>query len=55
VYDACESASIHDKILTIPDKYETKIGERSLCLSGDKKQRVSYRSYDPEEPAYHYA
>jgi ABC-type transport system involved in Fe-S cluster assembly fused permease/ATPase subunit len=41
VYDACKAASIHDKIMTFPDKYETKVGERGLRLSGGEKQRVA--------------
>lgn len=41
VYEACRAASIHDKILAFPDKYETKVGERGLRLSGGEKQRVA--------------
>jgi ABC-type transport system involved in Fe-S cluster assembly fused permease/ATPase subunit len=41
VYDACRAASIHTKILTFPDGYETKVGERGLRLSGGEKQRVA--------------
>ncbi|KAF2469169.1 uncharacterized protein BDR25DRAFT_229918 [Lindgomyces ingoldianus] len=41
VYGACRAASIHDKIMTFPDKYETKVGERGLRLSGGEKQRVA--------------
>ncbi|KAL7276231.1 ATP-binding cassette-type vacuolar membrane transporter Hmt1 [Rhizina undulata] len=41
VYDACRAASIHDKILTFPDGYNTKVGERGLRLSGGEKQRVA--------------
>lgn len=41
VYAACRAASIHDKILTFPDKYDTKVGERGLRLSGGEKQRVA--------------
>jgi ABC-type transport system involved in Fe-S cluster assembly fused permease/ATPase subunit len=41
VYEACRSASIHDKIMTFPDKYETKVGERGLRLSVGEKQRVA--------------
>jgi ABC-type transport system involved in Fe-S cluster assembly fused permease/ATPase subunit len=41
VYEACRAASIHDKILTFPDKYDTKVGERGLRLSGGEKQRVA--------------
>lgn len=41
VYDACKAASIHDKIMSFPDGYETKVGERGLRLSGGEKQRVA--------------
>lgn len=41
VYEACRAASIHDKILGFTDKYETKVGERGLRLSGGEKQRVA--------------
>lgn len=41
IYNACRAASIHDKILTFPDGYETKVGERGLRLSGGEKQRVA--------------
>jgi ABC-type transport system involved in Fe-S cluster assembly fused permease/ATPase subunit len=41
VYEACRAASIHDKIMSFPDEYETKVGERGLRLSGGEKQRVA--------------
>lgn len=41
VYAACQAASIHDKIMTFPDGYQTKVGERGLRLSGGEKQRVA--------------
>jgi ATP-binding cassette, subfamily B, vacuolar membrane transporter HMT1/ACLQ len=41
VYDACRAASIHEKILSFPDGYATKVGERGLRLSGGEKQRVA--------------
>ena len=41
VYNACRAASIHDKIMAFPDKYNTKVGERGLRLSGGEKQRVA--------------
>lgn len=41
VYAACRAASIHDKILSFPDGYDTKVGERGLRLSGGEKQRVA--------------
>lgn len=41
LYAACQAASIHDRIMTFPAGYETKVGERGLKLSGGEKQRVS--------------
>jgi ABC-type transport system involved in Fe-S cluster assembly fused permease/ATPase subunit len=41
IYNACRAASIHDKIMTFPDGYQTKVGERGLRLSGGEKQRVA--------------
>lgn len=41
VYEACKAASIHDKIMSFPDGYDTKVGERGLRLSGGEKQRVA--------------
>lgn len=41
VFEACRAASIHDKILSFPDGYSTKVGERGLRLSGGEKQRVA--------------
>jgi ABC-type transport system involved in Fe-S cluster assembly fused permease/ATPase subunit len=41
VFDACKAASIHERILTFPDGYHTKVGERGLRLSGGEKQRVA--------------
>ena len=41
VYEACKAASIHDKIMSFPDRYNTKVGERGLRLSGGEKQRVA--------------
>lgn len=41
VYDACRAASIHEKILTFPDGYDARVGERGLKLSGGEKQRVA--------------
>lgn len=40
VYEACRSASIHDKIVSFPQGYATVVGERGLKLSGGEKQRV---------------
>ena len=41
VIQAAKAAQIHDKILTFPEGYGTKVGERGLRLSGGEKQRVA--------------
>ena len=41
VEKAARQAMIHDFIVSLPDGYETKIGENGLGLSGGQKQRLS--------------
>lgn len=41
VFEACRAAAIHDRIMSFPDGYLTKVGERGLRLSGGEKQRVA--------------
>ena len=41
VIDAARSAHIHDLIESLPDGYESMVGERGLKLSGGEKQRVA--------------
>lgn len=38
---ACRAANIHDLISSLPEGYETIVGERGFRLSGGEKQRVS--------------
>uniref|UniRef100_A0A6Q2X103 ATP-binding cassette, sub-family B (MDR/TAP), member 6b n=1 Tax=Esox lucius TaxID=8010 RepID=A0A6Q2X103_ESOLU len=41
VEEAALTADIHHKILSLPEGYETQVGERGLKLSGGEKQRVA--------------
>ncbi|KAI8975885.1 hypothetical protein BD414DRAFT_172105 [Trametes punicea] len=38
---AAKAAQIHDRIMSFPDGYDTKVGERGIRLSGGEKQRVA--------------
>ncbi|NVO55695.1 ABC transporter ATP-binding protein/permease [Rhodobacteraceae bacterium B1Z28] len=40
VEDAARAAQIHDFIASLPEGYDTMVGERGLKLSGGEKQRV---------------
>nr|POE89747.1 heavy metal tolerance protein [Quercus suber] len=41
VMDACRAAAIHNKILSFPDRYNSKVGERGVKLSGGELQRIA--------------
>ena len=38
---ACRAANIHDLIMSLPDGYDTIVGERGYRLSGGEKQRLA--------------
>jgi ATP-binding cassette subfamily B protein len=51
VLEAASSAHIHEFIESLPNKYETMVGERGLKLSGGEKQRVAIARAILKKPA----
>lgn len=49
--DACKSAQIYDLIASLPDGFETVVGERGYRLSGGEKQRLAIARVLLKHPA----
>lgn len=41
IIEAAKKANLHDYIMSLPDGYDTEIGERGVRISGGQKQRLS--------------
>lgn len=41
IREACKMACIDDYIMSLPDKYNTMVGENGVILSGGQKQRIA--------------
>ncbi len=48
---ACKAARIHDLIASLPEGYDTVVGERGYRLSGGEKQRVAIARMLLKDPA----
>lgn len=51
VIEAAKRANIHDYVMTLPDGYDTVVGERGVKLSGGQKQRLSIARVFLKNPA----
>ena len=50
--DAAAAANIDEFIASLPDGYETMVGERGYRLSGGEKQRIAIARVHPQGPAH---
>src|SRR5947199_8473138 len=51
VYEAAKAAEIHDCIMELPNKYDSRIGEKGLRLSGGERQRIAIARVFLQNPA----
>ncbi|CAI6334846.1 unnamed protein product [Periconia digitata] len=48
---ACRAAAIHDRILSFPDGYKTRVGEQGVKLSGGEVQRLAVARVILKDPS----
>ena len=41
IFNVCKTANIHEMITSLPEGYDTIVGERGIKLSGGEKQRIA--------------
>ena len=51
IIQASKNANMHDFVMSLPDGYDTEIGERGIRLSGGQKQRISIARVFLKDPA----
>lgn len=51
VIEASKNANMHEFVMSLPDGYDTEIGERGIRLSGGQKQRISIARVFLKDPA----
>jgi ABC-type transport system involved in Fe-S cluster assembly fused permease/ATPase subunit len=51
IMSACRAAEIHDRILSFPDGYKTRVGEQGVKLSGGEVQRLAVARVILKDPS----
>jgi len=52
IVKACGEANIHDFIMTLPNGYDTEVGNRGIKLSGGERQRLSIARVILKNPGF---